>query len=43
MLRPDHIEYAASVAKIGILLAFFTCTPAAAHHLDPQTRHELGR
>ncbi len=23
MVRPDHEEYAASVAKIGILLAYF--------------------
>jgi beta-lactamase class A len=40
MIRPDHEEYAASVAKIGILLAFFQ------HHkdqpLDPETRHDLG-
>ena len=41
MLYPDRIEYAASVAKIGILLAFFELRdPAAA--LDSTTRHELG-
>ncbi len=42
MLRPDRIEYAASVPKIGILLAYFQQHPAAAQDLDPQTRHELG-
>jgi beta-lactamase class A len=41
MIHPDRVEYAASVAKIGILLAYFTLHPEAAHHLDPQTRHEL--
>ena len=42
MIHPDRIEYAASVAKIGILLAWFERNPAAASSLDPQTRHELG-
>ncbi|HZV35559.1 MAG TPA: serine hydrolase [Verrucomicrobiae bacterium] len=42
MIRPDHEEYAASVAKIGILLAYFQLHPEAATNLDPQTRHELG-
>ena len=42
MIHPDRIEYAASVAKIGILLAYFQLHPEAASHLDPQTRHELG-
>lgn len=42
MLRPDHEEYAASVAKIGILLAYFQLHPAAATNLDSNTRHELG-
>ncbi len=42
MLRPDSIQYAASVAKIGILLAYFQLHPDAATHLDPQVRHELG-
>jgi beta-lactamase class A len=42
MIHPDRVEYAASVAKIGILLAYFTLYPEAAHHLDPQTRSELG-
>ena len=42
MVRPDHEEYAASVAKIGILLAYFQIHPEAATHLDPQVRHELG-
>jgi|SRR5665213_70436 len=42
MVRPDHEEYAASVAKIGILLAYFQLHPAAATNLDAVTRHELG-
>ena len=42
MVRPDREEYAASVAKIGILLAYFELRPAAATNLDPQVRHELG-
>jgi beta-lactamase class A len=42
MLRPDHEEYAASVAKIAILLAYFEMHPEAAEHLDPTVRHELG-
>lgn len=42
MIHPDRIEYAASVAKIGILLAYFERYPDAATALDPVTRHELG-
>jgi beta-lactamase class A len=42
MVHPDRIEYAASVAKIGILLAYFQLRPEATHALDPQARHELG-
>lgn len=42
MIHPDRIEYAASVPKIGILLAWFELHPEAATHLDPQTRRELG-
>jgi len=42
LLRPDHMDYAASVAKVGILLAYFQLHPAAATNLDPATRHELG-
>lgn len=41
MLHPDRIEYAASVPKIGILLAYFHLHPQAATNLDAQTRHEL--
>jgi beta-lactamase class A len=41
-LHPDREEYAASVAKIGILLAYFELHSSAATNLDPQTRHELG-
>jgi len=42
MIHPDRVEYAASVAKIGILLAYFQLHPESARHLDPQVRHELG-
>ena len=42
MIHPDRIEYAASVPKIGILLAWFELHPEAARNLDAHTRHELG-
>ena len=42
MIHPDRITYAASVAKIGILLGYFQLRPEATKSLDPQTRHELG-
>ncbi len=42
MVHPDREEYAASVAKIGILLAYFQLNPTAATHLEATTRHELG-
>jgi len=44
MIHPDRIEYAASVPKVGILLAYFQLHPEAAdgEKLDPQIRHELG-
>ena len=42
MIHPDRIEYAASVPKIGILLAWFELHPEAVRNLDAQTRHELG-
>jgi hypothetical protein len=42
LLHPDREEYAASVAKIGILLAYFQTHPEAATNLDSATRHELG-
>jgi len=42
MIHPDRIDYAASVPKIGILLAYFQLHPEATVHLDPKTRHELG-
>lgn len=42
MVRPDRIDYAASVPKIAILLAWFQLHPEAATDLDPTTRHELG-
>lgn len=38
MIHPDKIEYAASVAKVGILYAWF----ALGHTTDAQTQHELG-
>src|SRR5260221_7806294 len=41
MLRPDREEYAASLAKIGILLAYFELNPGAAEHLDVSIRREL--
>lgn len=42
LVRPDAIDYAASVPKIAILLAWFESHPAAATQLDAQTRRELG-
>jgi beta-lactamase class A len=42
MLHPDREDYAASVAKLGILLAYFQLHPEAATNLNPETRHELG-
>src|SRR4051812_27501031 len=42
MIHPDREEYAASVAKLGILLAYFAIHPEAAINLDAQTRRELG-
>src|SRR2546422_188331 len=42
MVHPDREEYAASVPKIGILLAYFQLHPEAATNLDSATRHELG-
>jgi beta-lactamase class A len=42
MIHPDREEYAASVPKIGILLAWFQLHPEGATNLNSQTRHELG-
>src|SRR6185295_12564059 len=42
MIHPEHIEYAASVAKVGILLAYFQLHPDAARQMDAVTEHELG-
>lgn len=42
MIHPDRIEYAASVPKIGILLAWFHLHPEAAETLDATTAHDLG-
>jgi beta-lactamase class A len=42
MIWPDREIYAASVAKVGILLAYFQLHPEAAEKLDPAIQHELG-
>ncbi len=42
MVHPDREDYAASVAKIGILFTYFYVHPDAATNMDAQTRHELG-
>lgn len=42
VIHPDRIEYAASVPKIGILLAYFQLHASAATNLDAETRRELG-
>ena len=42
MIHPDRGEYAASVPKIGILLAYFHLRPEAATNLPNDIRHELG-
>lgn len=42
MIHPDREEYAASIPKIGILLAYFQLHPEAVTNLNSQTRHELG-
>lgn len=42
MIQPDRIEYAASIPKIGILLAFFDLYPGLPSDLKATTRHELG-
>lgn len=42
LIHPDRGEYAASVAKIGILLAYFALHPDAITNLSAETRHELG-
>ena len=42
MIRPDREQYAASVAKIAILLTYFENHRDAAIPLDRQTAHDLG-
>jgi len=42
LIRPDKIEYAASVAKIGILYAYFQLHPEAAECPKRRVRKELG-
>jgi beta-lactamase class A len=43
LIRPDAIDYAASVPKITILFAWFKLTPDALGQLDATTRQEFGR
>ena len=42
MIHPDREEYAASVPKVGILLAYFHLQPEAASNLSSEVCHELG-
>src|SRR5437868_4228831 len=42
MIHPDRIEYAASVPKIGILLAYFQLHPEAAEKLDARRATSWG-
>src|SRR5258708_8490544 len=42
MIHRDREEYDASVAKLGILVAYFQLHPEAATNLNSETRHELG-
>ena len=42
MIHPDRGEYAASIPKIAILLAYFELHPESREKLDPRVRHELG-
>jgi beta-lactamase class A len=42
MVHPDRMEYAASLAKVGILLGYFHLHPEAATKLDSTTQRELG-
>lgn len=42
MIQPDRMEYAASVAKIGILLAYFQLHANDPDSLDPEVRQDLG-
>jgi beta-lactamase class A len=42
MIHPDRGEYAASVPKIGVLLAYFRLRPGAVMNLSKEVRHELG-
>jgi beta-lactamase class A len=42
MIHPDREEYAASIPKVAILLAYFELHPRAGTNLDGEIRHELG-
>lgn len=41
MIHPDRAEYAASVAKLGILLAWFHARPEAAAHPPAEARRDM--
>jgi beta-lactamase class A len=43
LINPDREDYAASVPKIGILLAYFQLHAKSAENLDPVVRNELGQ
>lgn len=42
LVRPDRHDYAASLAKVGILYAWFHFHPEAVTSLDAEIRHQLG-
>ena len=42
MIHPDRMEYAASIPKVAILLAYFQLRPEAATDLAETTAYELG-
>jgi len=42
MVHPDRVEYAASIPKVAILLAYFQLRPSLVTNLPATTRQELG-
>ena len=42
LINPDRMEYAASIPKIAILLAYFHVRPGAIQSLNAEIRRELG-
>jgi beta-lactamase class A len=42
LVRPDRVEHAAGVAKLGVLLAYFALRPDAARRLPADDRRDLG-